>query len=40
MGVLYWEARLNLNNLEKEQVNEKVERPDFHAYYQSGHPSQ
>ena len=34
MGVLYWKARLNLINLEKEQVNEKVERPDFQAYYQ------
>ena len=27
-------SHLFLFNFEKEQVNEKVERPDFQAYYQ------
>ena len=36
MGLLYWEAYLNLFNFEKEKVDEKVYAPDFQAYYQSG----
>jgi hypothetical protein len=34
MGFLYWETCACLINFEKEKVNEKVLRPDFHAYFE------